>query len=84
MFTSDEASNIVESYNNLKEKKKVSAIVFIGGSDLQYGIARMLEILHEMNNPEGVVFAVHNKKEADDLIENMRQTEKQTSACNNE
>ena len=40
-FSSDQAANIAMAFNEIREKKGVSSTVFIGTSDMHYGIGRM-------------------------------------------
>ncbi len=68
LFSSDEASTITNAYNELKDEKKVRATVFIGMADLHFGVARMMQTLFEINDPEHVVHVVRNEEEADRVI----------------
>ena len=68
LFSSDEASTITRLYKELKDSKKVRATVFICMADMHFGIARMMQILFEINIPEHAVYAVRNEEEADKVI----------------
>jgi hypothetical protein len=48
---------------------KLKRTILIGKSDIHFGIARMLQIIFEMNELKGVVFAVRSETEASKLIQ---------------
>ncbi len=71
LFSSNEASSIFELYNKLKENKRLRATVYIGERDIHFGVARMLETLHEINNQKDDVFVLRNEVEADKIFNNI-------------
>ena len=69
LFSSSEALIIPKMYGEFKEGLKLKRTVLIGESDIHFGIARMLQIIFEMNDIQGVVFAVRSEIEANELIQ---------------
>ena len=63
LFSTIEASNITAPVSNLREKLNIKATIFVGKSDLHYGIARMMQILHEINDPEYKTYTVRSDEE---------------------
>jgi hypothetical protein len=69
LFSSSEALIIPKIYGEFKDKMKLKRTILIGKSDIHFGIARMLQIIFEMNELKGVVFAVRSETEASKLIQ---------------
>ena len=69
LFSSSEALIIPKIYGEFKEGKEIQRTILIGESDIHFGIARMLQIIFEMNDIQGVVFAVRSEIEANKLIQ---------------
>ena len=67
-FSYDEAENILKAYNALNDEKKVKATVFIAERDMHYGMSRMLQTLHEINNSGDNMFVVRTEEEAKQVI----------------
>ena len=70
-FSYNEAESILKAYNALNDVKNVRATIFIGERDLHYGMARMLQTLHEINNSGDNMFVVRTEAEAKQLIAGM-------------
>lgn len=68
LFSSSDALVIRKMYSEFKDKMKLKRTIIIGKSDMHFGIARMLQIIFEMNDVQGTVFAVRDEKEANKLI----------------
>ncbi|MCP4164002.1 MAG: hypothetical protein GY760_28395 [Deltaproteobacteria bacterium] len=67
LFNSDEASIIPVYYKNFKERKNIKGTVLVASSDLHFGVARMFQILFEINN-EDDIFIVNSENEAINLV----------------
>ena len=67
-FSSKDAINITTPVSNLREKKHIKATIFVGKSDLHFGIARMMQILHELNDPNYKTYAVRTDEELHNAI----------------
>jgi len=63
-FTSNTARIIPFYFSELKNKKKIKVTIFIGATQLQFGIARMMKNLHELSNPDDDVRVVRTTEEA--------------------
>lgn len=68
LFDSREGEHIAQKSNGLKAKKKIRATVFIGKRDLAFGIARMMQIFHEINDPTYDVYVARSREEANGII----------------
>lgn len=60
--------SITQNYQLTKKTKEIVATVFLCPSDLSYGIGRMLQVLHHMNNPDHVVEVIKNRDELEEFI----------------
>ena len=69
IFSSEQAANIAMAYNEIREKKGISSTVFIGTSDMHYGIGRMFQAFIDFHCPGHDVHVVHNEEEALKAIE---------------
>ena len=69
IFSSEQAANIAIAYNEIREKKGVSSTVFIGTSDMHYGIGRMFQAFIDFHCPGHNVHVVRNEEEARKAIE---------------
>ena len=69
LFSSSEALIIPKIYGEFKEGMKIKRTILIGESDIHFGIARMLQIIFEMNDIQGIVFTVRSEIEANKLIQ---------------
>ena len=67
-FSYNEAESILKAYNALNDEKNVRATIFIAEKDMHYGMARMLQTLHEINNSGDNMFVVRTEEEAKKLI----------------
>lgn len=67
-FSSDQVANIAMAFNEIREKKEVSSTVFIGTSDMHYGIGRMFQAFIDFHCPGHVVHVVRNEEEARKVI----------------
>lgn len=67
-----EMRNITERYQGTKSARDISATVFNCTSDLSYGIARMLQTLHEITNVKHKVTITRSQEELDKCIEGLR------------
>ena len=72
VFRSAEAKQIPRVHNELKAIKTVLAIIFITDTPIQFGMARMMQTLHELNDPDDKVFVVKSEQEAEEVIQELR------------
>jgi hypothetical protein len=68
LFSSSEAIIIPKMYRKFKDKTKLKGTIFIGESDIHFGISRMLQNILEMNDLQDGVFVVRNEEGANMLI----------------
>ena len=66
-FSYNEAEYILKTYNSLNDEKNVRATIFIAEQDMHYGMSRMLQTLHEMNNSGDNMFVVRTEEEVKQL-----------------
>lgn len=66
-FSYDEAASILRAYNALNDEKNVRATIFIAEIDMHYGMSRMLQTLHEINNSGDNMFVVRTEEKAKQL-----------------
>jgi hypothetical protein len=71
LISYNEAEKIIKAYNALNELKNIRATIFIAERDLHYGMARMLQTLHEMNNSGDNMFVVRTEERAKQVITEM-------------
>ena len=67
-FSYNEAESILKAYNALNDEKNVRATIFISERDMHYGMSRMLQTLHEINNSGDNMFVVRTEEKAKQLI----------------
>ena len=67
-----EMSEITKRYQNTKSTKNIQATIFNCSSDLSYGIARMLQTLHEFTNDKHTVIVTRSQEELSECIERLR------------
>ena len=67
-FSYNEAEYILKAYNALNDEKNVRATIFIAERDMHYGMARMLQTLHEMNNSGDNMFVVRTEEGVKQVI----------------
>jgi len=67
-----EMKKITETYQSTKSARDIRATVFNCTSDLSYGIARMLQTLHEITNMKHTVIITRSREELDKCIEELR------------
>ena len=67
-----EMSKITNKYQSTKSKKGIRATVFNCTSELSYGIARMLQTLHEIANEKHDVIVTRSPEELTRCIEELR------------
>ena len=63
-FSSDQLPNVALAFNAIREIKGVNKSVFIGTSDMHYGIGRMFQAFMEFHCPGHVVHVVRSEEEA--------------------
>jgi hypothetical protein len=71
-FTSHTARIIPFYFSELKNRKNTKVTIFIGATQLQFGIARMMKNLHELSNPGDDVRVVRTPEEAQREINSIR------------
>jgi len=71
-FSSDNATSIPQQYKEVQERKKIRATIFIAKDEIQFGIARMFQILFEINDIKEGIFVVRTDKKAENLIKEIR------------
>jgi hypothetical protein len=59
-FSSKESWQITKYFRKPKANKKLHTTVFVCETDLEFGIGRMLQAYHEMENPGHKVFVVRS------------------------
>lgn len=67
-----EMRNITTRYQSTKSTKNLRATIFNCTSELSYGIARMLQTLHELANVDHVVMITQSQEELHRCIEKLR------------
>ena len=67
-----EMSRVTQRYQSAKSTRHIRATVFNCTSDLSYGIARMLQTLHEIANEKHTVIITRSQEEMDKRIEELR------------
>jgi uncharacterized protein YyaL (SSP411 family) len=67
-----EMSTITQRYQNTKSTRDIRATIFNCTSDLSYGIARMLQTLHEIANEKHEVIITRSQEELAKCIEKLR------------
>lgn len=67
-----EMSNITNTYQRTKSTQGILATVFNCPSELSYGIARMLQTLHELANEHHVVIITRSREELTRCIAKLR------------
>ena len=70
-----EMSRITQRYQSTKSTRDVRATVFNCTSDLSYGVARMLQALHEIANEEHTVIITRSQEELTKSIEDLRSSQ---------
>jgi hypothetical protein len=70
-----EMSKITRRYQNTKSTRDIRATLFNCTSDLSYGIARMLQTLHEIANEKHTVIITKSQEELNNCIEELRSNE---------
>jgi hypothetical protein len=63
---------ITKHYQVLKTTKRILATIFNCKSDLEFGIARMLQVFHELVNPKHIVRISRSPGELEDLVETLQ------------
>ena len=71
-FSYNEAEYILKAYNSLNDEKNVKATIFIAEKDMHYGMSRMLQTLHEINNSGDNMFVVRAEEEVKQVIGEIR------------
>lgn len=66
--TSSENQTIVENFTKLKQKKAVSAVVFVCKSDLHFGYGRMAQSWHEVKDESDEVYIARNDAQLAEII----------------
>ncbi|MFZ5758962.1 MAG: hypothetical protein ACOY32_04920 [Thermodesulfobacteriota bacterium] len=70
-----EMSRITRKYQDTKSDRDIRATIFNCTSDLSYGIARMLQTLHEIANAKHPVIITRSDEELAKRIEDLRSNE---------
>ena len=68
LFSEDEAEHIALLYNDLVEKKNISATIITCKRNIHLRMARMFKLLQENNYPDKYCFIARNEEEADKFI----------------
>lgn len=63
---------ITQSYQSAKSGKNILATIFVATTQVAYGIARMLQTLHLIENEHHIVQIVRSEKELEAKIKNVR------------
>ena len=63
---------ITQSFQTAKSKKHILGTIFMSKSDVAYGIARMLQTLHEIANKQHIVVVVRSDEELNGIINALR------------
>lgn len=74
-----EMSKITQRYQSMKSTRDIRATVFNCTSDLSYGIARMLQTLHERANEKHTVIITRSREQLAKSIEDMSSNQADTS-----
>jgi hypothetical protein len=67
-----EIRSITQFYQSTKAVKQILATIFHCSSDLEYGIGRMLLVLHEIINPQHIVRITRTQKNLEQTINALR------------
>jgi len=67
-FSSEEAYGLPPKLTELFNEKSIQATILVGKQDLQYGTARMLQTLYELQDPNYPSFVVRNDEELHHVI----------------
>ncbi len=67
-----EMREITETYQSTKSKRDILATVFNCTSELSYGIARMLQTLHEITNEKHNVIITRSQEELAECVEKLQ------------
>ncbi len=70
-FSSHRAKEVASMVAAVREAKSVRASVFVGKSDLQYGIARAMQTLYELEDPSYPTFVVRSDEELARVLSEM-------------
>ncbi len=62
---------ITKSYQSAKMGKKILATIFVATTQVAYGVARMLQTLHLIENEHHIVQIVRSEKELEEKIKNI-------------
>jgi len=62
---------ITQSYQSAKLGKNIAATIFVATTQVAYGIARMLQTLHLIENEQHIVQIVRSEKELEEKIKNV-------------
>ncbi|MBU8923237.1 MAG: hypothetical protein KOO63_15565 [Bacteroidales bacterium] len=74
-----EMSRITDIYQGTKSGKDIQATIFNCTSKLSYGIARMLQALHEFANDKHIVIITRSNGELEKCIEDLRSNKAEES-----
>lgn len=67
-----EMRQITLTFQDAKSSRDIRATIFNCSSDLSYGIARMLQALHEIANEKHTVIITRSREELDKCIDELR------------
>lgn len=67
-----EMQEITNAFQNAKTARDIRATIFNCSSDLSYGIARMLQTLHQIENEKHAVIVTKSQEELVKSIEELR------------
>jgi len=71
IFSYSDARVITQNYIDLKCQKHLVATVFFCLTEVAYGIARMLQILHGMSKPTHEVHIARSQEELDAIVDDI-------------
>jgi hypothetical protein len=72
LFSNQESQHIVKRFQKPKINKKLNATIFVCETELEFGIGRMLQAYHEIENPNHKVFVVRSITEVKSTIKNCK------------
>lgn len=69
---SEQGRSLTQFHSELRAGKNVKATIFVVRTDLQFGIARMMQTLHEIEDSEYAVYVVRSEDEARNKVLELR------------
>jgi len=68
LFSFEEAEEITTRLTQLRNENELLGTILVGKRDYHYGIARMMQTLIEINDPDYMTFVVRSDKELQNAI----------------